>query len=151
MENEVFAGWSFGTSLIAAGGLVALWYVGRPLLKLLKLIGGFFARIGGAIRRFLQPIYEFLYRSFYVLVHIAFVAGFGFVAVMPFVTGDRMEMINHIEAGAAALIIAGLTVIVFRHFRKFPLRKGLAHQVAQAAGDLDTDSLEDDLDFDVDI
>lgn len=152
MENEFFADWTTGTGLIIAACLVALWYIGRPLLKVLGIIGRFFARIAGAIKRFLQPIYEFLYRAIYILIHIGIALFLGFIALLPVISGDRMSLVNHMEAGAGALIILGLTWIIFRHFLKYPLRSGKAQTAGDALRNVeDQDAEAEEIDLDIDL
>ncbi len=151
MENEALADWQLGTSMAVAAFWVILWYLGRPLLRLMKIIGRFIARIAAAIRRFFQPIFEFLYRSGYIIFHIITVAALGFIALMPLVTGDQMDMLLHAEAGLAAIIVAGLTYIVFRHFLKYPLRAGQAQHAGNALGEADADALEEEFEFDIEI
>ena len=151
METGALADWQLGTGAIIAASLLALWYVGRPLLRLLKIIGRFLGRIATAIRRFFQPIFEFLYRSFYILIHIGAAVLLGAVALAPFVFGEEMALVNHIEAGVSAVVILGLAWLIFRHFMKYPLRKGDAHMIGQAGEELDADALEEDFDLGIDV
>jgi hypothetical protein len=146
---ELVQGWEQGTGLMIAGGLVALWYGGRLLIKLLKVIQRVIKRIMGAIARFLQPIVEFLYRSFYVLAHVAVAAGLGYVALGLMNNGPSLELIDQAELGASAVIVLGLTVIVFRHFLKFPLRKGQAQGLGNDAAE--GGNFGDELDGDLDL
>ncbi len=140
--------WPLGTASTIAGFWIALWFLGRPLLKLLKVIGSFLRRIALAIQRFFQPIFEFIYRSFYTLLQIATVGLLGWVAATPFLNGVEVEMLPQVEAGVAAAAMLGMAWIVFRHFLKFPLRKGDAASVANAAGESGVDELEAELDLD---
>ena len=140
--------WPLGTASIVAGFWIALWFLGRPLLKLLKIIGRFLRGIALAIQRFFQPIFEFLYRSFYTLMQIATAGLLGWVAVTPFLNGVEVEMLPQIEAGIAAAVMLGMAWIVFRHFLKFPLRKGDATSVAGAASEAGADEIEAELDLD---
>ncbi len=140
--------WPLGTASTIAGFWIALWFLGRPLLKLLKVIGSFLRRIALAIQRFFQPIFEFIYRSFYTLLQIATAGLLGWVAATPFLNGVEVEMLPQVEAGVAAAAMLGMAWIVFRHFLKFPLRKGDAASVANAAGESGVDELEAELDLD---
>lgn len=139
--------WPLGTASTIAGFWILLWFLGRPLLKLLKIIGGFIRRIALAIQRFFQPIFEFIYRSFYTLMQVATAGLLGWVAVNPFLNGAEVEMLPQVEAGAAAAAMLGMAYIVFKHFLKFPLRKGDAASVAEAAGESGMDELEADMDL----
>jgi len=139
--------WPLGTASTIAGFWILLWFLGRPLLKLLKAIGGFIRRIAVAIQRFFQPIFEFIYRSFYTLMQVATAGLLGWVAVNPFLNGAEVEMLPQVEAGVAAAAMLGMAYIVFKHFLKFPLRKGDAASVAEAAGESGMDELEGDLDL----
>lgn len=141
--------WPLGNASIIAGFWIALWFLGRPLLKLLKVIGGFIRRIAQAIQRFFQPIFEFLYRSFYTLMQVATAGLLGWVAVNPFLNGVDVEMLPQIEAGVAAAAMLGMAYIVFKHFLKFPLRKGDAASVANAAGESGMEELEAEFDLDI--
>lgn len=141
--------WPLGNASIIAGFWILLWFLGRPLLKLLKIIGGFIKRIAMAIQRFFQPIFEFLYRSFYTLMQVATAGLLGWVAVNPFLNGAEVEMLPQVEAGAAAAVMLGMAYIVFKHFLKFPLRKGEAASIAQAVGESGMEELEADLDLDI--
>lgn len=145
---EDFVGWPLGTASVVAGFWIALWFLGRPFLKLLKVIGGFIRRIAMAVQRFFQPIFEFIYRSFYTLMQVVMAGLLGFVAVAPFLNGTETELLPQVEAGVAAAAMLGMTWIVFRHFLKFPLRKGDAAAVAEAADDAGAEELEADLDLD---
>ncbi|MBO6688085.1 MAG: hypothetical protein JJ931_03020 [Henriciella sp.] len=147
MPEEVVI-WPLGTASTIAGFWIALWFLGRPLLKLLKVIGSFLRRIALAIQRFFQPIFEFIYRSFYTLLQIATAGLLGWVAATPFLNGVEVEMLPQVEAGVAAAAMLGMAWIVFRHFLKFPLRKGDAASVANAAGETGVDELEAELDLD---
>ncbi|MCR9225351.1 MAG: hypothetical protein NXH70_14875 [Hyphomonas sp.] len=147
MPEEVVI-WPLGTASTIAGFWIALWFLGRPLLKLLKVIGSFLRRIALAIQRFFQPIFEFIYRSFYTLLQIATAGLLGWVAATPFLNGVEVEMLPQVEAGVAAAAMLGMAWIVFRHFLKFPLRKGDAASVANAAGESGVDELEAELDLD---
>ncbi len=140
--------WPLGTASTIAGFWILLWFLGRPLLKLLKIIGSFLRRVALAIQRFFQPIFEFIYRSFYTLMQLATAGLLGWVAATPFLQGVDVEMLPQIEAGVAAAAMLGMTWIVFRHFLKFPLRKGNAASVAEAAGETDVEELEAELDLD---
>ncbi|MCH9751110.1 MAG: hypothetical protein K0U61_02730 [Alphaproteobacteria bacterium] len=146
MPEEVVI-WPLGTASTIAGFWIALWFLGRPLLKLLKVIGSFLRRIALAIQRFFQPIFEFIYRSFYTLLQIATAGLLGWVAATPFLNGVEVEMLPQVEAGVAAAAMLGMAWIVFRHFLKFPLRKGDAASVANAAGESGVDELEAELDL----
>ena len=150
---EQLQGWEQGTGLMIAGGLVALWYVGRLLIKILVVIQRIIKRIMGAIARFLQPVFEFLYRSLYVLAHVAVVAALGYIALGSMDNGIALEPIDLADIGGAVVVISGLTVIVFRHFLKFPLRKGQAQGLANeiADGGEFADDLNGDLDIDLDM
>lgn len=141
--------WPLGNASIIAGFWILLWFLGRPLLKLLRIIGGFFKRIAMAIQRFFQPIFEFLYRSFYTLMQVATAGLLGWVAVNPFLNGAEVEMLPQVEAGAAAAVMLGMAYIVFKHFLKYPLRKGEAASIAQAVGESGMEELEADLDLDI--
>ncbi|NQY96763.1 MAG: hypothetical protein HRT82_06345 [Henriciella sp.] len=141
--------WPLGNASIIAGFWILLWFLGRPLLKLLRIIGGFLKRIAIAIQRFFQPIFEFLYRSFYTLMQVAMAGLLGWVAVNPFLNGAEVEMLPQVEAGAAAAVMLGMAYIVFKHFLKFPLRKGEAASIAQAVGESGMEELEADLDLDI--
>lgn len=143
--------WALGSSLVVAVALLALWYLGRPALRFLKFISRILKRIAAAIGRFFQPIFEFMYRSIYVLFHVAVAIGLGAIATMPLWSGEQMDMMKLVEAGAAALVVLGLTVIIFRHFKKYPLRAGEAHKVGDATSNLDEDSFNEDLEFDIEI
>lgn len=151
MENEVAAGWQLGMASAIAGFWVLLWFLGRPLLKLMQVIGRFFKRIAGYIQRFLQPIFEFLYRSFYTILQAITAIGLGYVALMPVIGTDDFGMPVHAESGVAALVMVAMTVIVFRHFLKFPLRKGQSSGTARALSEADTDDLDTDADMDFDL
>lgn len=146
MPEEVVL-WPLGTASTIAGFWIALWFLGRPLLKLLKIIGNFLRRIALAIQRFFQPIFEFIYRSLYTLMQLATAGLLGWVAATPFLKGVEVEMMPQVEAGVAAAAMLGMTWIVFRHFLKFPLRKGDAASVANAAGESGADELEAELDL----
>ena len=139
--------WPLGNASIIAGFWILLWFLGRPLLKLLKIIGGFIKRIAMAIQRFFQPIFEFLYRSFYTLMQVATAGLLGWVAVNPFLNGAEVEMLPQVEAGAAAAVMLGMAYIVFKHFLKYPLRKGEAASIAQAVGESGLEEYEADLDL----
>lgn len=151
MENEVAAGWQLGMASAIAGFWVLLWFLGRPLLKLLQAIGRFFKRIAGYIQRFLQPIFEFLYRSFYTILQAITAIALGFIALSPVLGYENFGTPVHAEAGVATLVMVAMTYIVFRHFLKFPLRKGQADSTARALGEADTDDLESDADMDFDL
>lgn len=139
--------WPLGNASIIAGFWILLWFLGRPLLKLLKIISGFIKRIAMAIQRFFQPIFEFLYRSFYTLMQVATAGLLAWVAVNPFLNGAEVEMLPQVEAGAAAAVMLGMAYIVFKHFLKFPLRKGEAASIAQAVGESGLEEYEADLDL----
>lgn len=139
--------WPLGTASTIAGFWIALWFLGRPLLKLLKIIGNFLRRVVLAIQRFFQPIFEFIYRSLYTLMQLATAGLLGWVAATPFLNGVEVEMMPQVEAGVAAAAMLGMAWIVFRHFLKFPLRKGDAASVANAAGESGADELEAELDL----
>lgn len=153
MESEMAAGWQLGMSSAIAGFWVLLWFLGRPLLKVMQAIGRFFRRIAGYIQRFLQPIFEFLYRSFYTIMQALTAIFLGYVALMPVIGTDDFGLPAHAEAGVAALVMVAMTYIVFRHFLKFPLRKGQSGGAARALSEADADDLESeaDMDFDLDI
>ncbi len=96
--------WPLGTASTIAGFWILLWFLGRPLLKLLKIIGSFLRRVALAIQRFFQPIFEFIYRSFYTLMQLATAGLLGWVAATPFLQGVDVEMLPQIEAGVAAFM-----------------------------------------------
>ena len=151
--TEPVQGWEQGTGLMIAGGLVALWYGGRLLIKLLKFLQRIIRRIMGAIARFLQPIVEFLYRIFYVLAHVAVAGGLGYTALGLMKNGPSLQPIDQADLGASAIIVFGLTFIILRHFQTFPLRKGQAQGLAKDAaesGDVG-EELDGDLDLDLDL
>lgn len=147
MEDGLAAGWPLGAASIVAGFWVALWFLGRPLLRLLKIIGGFLKRIGGAIQRFLQPVFEFLFRTSYTLIQAAMAGLLGFVAIVPVLQGQEGDLLSQGEAAGASLVMVGMTFLVFRHFLKFPLRKGDAQAGLQAVSDIDTEELDADFDL----
>lgn len=140
--------WPLGTASTIAGIWIAIWFLGRPLLKLLKIVAGFIRRIAMAIQRFLQPAFEFIYRAFYTFMQAATAGLLGWVAVTPFLNGVEVEVMPQLEAGVAAAAMLGMTWVVFRHFLKFPLRKGDAAAIAEAAGDAGADELEAEFDLD---
>ena len=122
--------WPLGNASIIAGFWILLWFLGRPLLKLLKIIGGFIKRIAMAIQRFFQPIFEFLYRSFYTLMQVATAGLLGWVAVNPFLNGAEVEMLPQVEAGAAAAVMLGMAYYRVQALPEIPAaqRRGCVHR-----------------------